>query len=149
MSPMVTAVFSRLSPGPESSSGSPRPPSSKVVKSIKTKCFTCRNRDATAMTQLMAPLPDVRLKPSPVWQNSMLDLFGPIEVVHFVQQRTVRKTWGVIITCLATRACWVYLAESYNTDHLLSVFMKHEARNGSLASTTRTSAGRSSARTGC
>ena len=144
-----TAVFSRLSPGPESSSGSPRPPSSKVVKSIKTKCFTCRNRDATAMTQLMAPLPDVRLKPSPVWQNSMLDLFGPIEVVHFVQQRIVRKTWGVIITCLATRACWVYLAESYNTDHLLSVFMKHEARNGSLASTTRTSAGRSSARTGC
>ena len=85
------------------------------------------------MKQLMAPLPALRLKSSPVWHFSMLDLFGPINVKDFVNQRTTRKTWGVIITCLTTRACQAYLAESFSTDHLLSVLTKHEARNGSPA----------------
>ena len=56
---------------------------------------------------------------------------GPI--YDFVNQRTTRKTWGVIITCLTTRACQAYLAESFSTDHLLCVLRKHEARNGSPA----------------
>ena len=63
----------------------------------------------------------------------MLDLAGPITVTNFVNQRTTRKTWAVLITCLTTRACWIYLAESYSTDHLLSVLRKHESRNGSPA----------------
>ena len=109
------------------------PQAGKIVKSINNSCYTCRLNDATAMQQLMSPLPAIRLKSSPIWHHSMLDLFGPIEVVDFVNQRSRRKTWAVIITCLASRACWVYLAESYSTDHLLSVLRKHEARNGSPA----------------
>ena len=54
-----------------------------------------------------------------------------IEIKNFVNQRTSRKTWAVIITCLTTRASWTYLSESYSTDHLLSVLRKNEARNGS------------------
>ena len=109
------------------------PQASKMMKKIKKDCFTCRLRDAEAMQQLMAPLPSFRLKPSPVWHYSMLDLIGPIEVTNFINQRSKRKTWAVIITCLTTRACWVYLAESFSTDHLLSVMRKHESRNGSPA----------------
>ena len=107
------------------------PQASKLVKSIKQSCFECRRKDAKAMEQLMASLPYYRLKPAPVWHFSMIDLFGPIEISNFVKPRTSRKTWAVIITCLNTRACWVYLSESYSTDHLLSVLRKHEARNGS------------------
>ena len=107
------------------------PQASKIVKGIKDNCFKCRIKDAEAMKQLMSPMPSYRLKPSPIWHFSMLDLFGPIEIKDFVNQRTSRKTWGVIITCLTSRACWVYLAESYSTDHLLSVLKKHESRNGS------------------
>ena len=93
--------------------------------------YKCRLIDAKAMTQLIAPIPQFRLKSSPIWHYSMVDLFGPIEVTNFANQRTKRKTWAVIITCLTTRAVWVYLSESYSTDHLLSVFKKHESRNGS------------------
>ena len=107
------------------------PQASKIVTSIKNNCFKCRLLDAEANKQLMAPLPAFRLKSSPVWFYSMLDLFGPVPVKGFVNQRTTRKTWGVVITCLTTRACWVYLAESFSTDHLLCVLIKHEARNGS------------------
>ena len=107
------------------------PQASKIVSSIKNKCFSCRLFNSEAMQQLMSPVPSYRTKPAPVWNHSMLDLFGPITVTDFVNQRTSRKTWAVIITCLNTRATWVYLAESYSTDHLLSVLRKHEARNGS------------------
>ena len=109
------------------------PHASKLMKSIKNNCYKCKLQNAEAMTQLMAPLPEKRLKASPCWHYCMLDLFGPIEVVNFVQQRTKRKTWAVILTCLTSRCCWVYLAESYSTDHLLSVLRKHESRNGSPA----------------
>ena len=109
------------------------PQAAKLMKSIQNSCYQCKLQNTEALTQLMSPLPEKRLKSSPVWHFSMLDLFGPIEVTNFVNQRTTRKTWAVIITCLTTRAVWVYLAESYSTDHLLSVLKKHEARNGSPA----------------
>ena len=101
------------------------------MQRIKNNCYACRLYDSEAMNQLMAPVPSFRLKPSPVWHYAMLDLAGPITVTNFVNQRTSRKTWAVLITCLTTRACWIYLAESYATDHLLSVLRKHESRNGS------------------
>ena len=107
------------------------PQAAKIVKSIKSNCFHCRAQDARAMSQLMSPLPAIRLKPSPVWAYTMVDLFGPISVRDFVNQKTSRKTWGVIFTCLSARAIWAYLSESYSTDHFLSVIKKHEARNGS------------------
>ena len=107
------------------------PQASKIVTSLKNNCFKCRLLNAEANKQLMAPLPAFRLKSSPVWHYSMIDLFGPVSVKGFVNQRTTRKTWGVVITCLTTRACWVYLAESFSTDHLLCVLTMHESRNGS------------------
>ena len=100
------------------------PQAAKIVKGIKRKL------NIEAMTQLMAPVPAFRLKSSPPWNHSMIDLFGPIEVKDFVNQRTTRKTWAVLITCLSSRAVQAYLAESFSTDHLLSALAKHEARNG-------------------
>ena len=107
------------------------PQAKKIVKSIIDHCYTCRVKNAEAMKQLMSPLPESRLKPTPVWHFSMVDLFGPINVRGFVNKRTTRKTWGVIITCLTTRAVQCYAAESFSTDDFLMVLRKHEARNGS------------------
>ena len=56
------------------------PQAAKLVKSIRSNCFECRKLNADAMQQLMAPMPQYRLKPAPVWQYSMIDLFGPIEM---------------------------------------------------------------------
>ena len=61
----------------------------------------------------------------------MIDLAGPITVKGFQNKRTSRKTWIVLVTCLASRAVLCYLAEDYSTDSLLTVLAKHEARNGS------------------
>ena len=61
------------------------PQASKVVRSIKNKCFKCRLKDAEAMRQLMAPLPAFRLKSSPVWHFSILNLFGPIRILSTLE----------------------------------------------------------------
>ena len=106
------------------------PQAAKIVKSIKNKCVQCRRLAASAMKQIMSPLPDLRLKPAPVWHFSMVDLAGPVTVKGFGNQRTSRKTWMVIITCLVSRAVMCYLAEDYSTDSLLLVLARHEARNG-------------------
>ena len=106
------------------------PQAAKLVKSIKNKCFRCKLLEAEAMKQMMAPLPNIRLRPTPVWYYTMIDLAGPVEVRGFVNQRVHRKTWMVICTCLVSRAVQCYLAEDYSTDSLLLVLVKHEARNG-------------------
>ena len=109
------------------------PQAAKIVRSIKNSCHTCRLLEAKALQQMMSPIPALRLKPTPAWHFSMIDLAGPVFVKGFVNQRTTRKTWMVIITCLASRAVQCYLAEDYSTDSLLLVLAKHEARNGSPA----------------
>ncbi len=109
------------------------PQATKLAKRIIQSCTKCRLLNAERLSQLMAPLPDCRTRASPPWYFTMVDLFGPIKVRGFVKRRTHRKTWAVIFTCLYTRAIWVYLAESYDTDSFLNVIRKHEARNGSAS----------------
>ena len=109
------------------------PQCSKLLRKIRDNCVSCRLRDSAAIRQLMAPMPSFRLKSAPVWHHSMIDLFGPIQVKDFVNQRSSRKTWAVLITCLNTRAVQAYLSQSFSTDDLLLVIMKHEARNGSAS----------------
>ena len=107
------------------------PQCSKVVRRIKDSCFKCKLKDAVAIRQLMSPMPNFRMKSAPVWNHSMIDLFGPIQIKDPVNSRTTKKTWAVLITCLHTRAVQCYLAQSYSTDDLLLVLTKHESRNGS------------------
>ena len=107
------------------------PQAFKLVRSIQRNCYTCRLLNAQAMKQIMSPLPGIRLKPANIWKFTMLDLCGPIFVSDFVKQRSRRKTWIVIFTCLVSRVVWCYLAEDYSADSLLIVLAKHEARFGS------------------
>ena len=107
------------------------PQASRLAKLVKRECFKCRLLDAQAVTQLMAPVPQHRLKSSPPWTHSMVDLFGPITVKGVGDEDPERKTWGILITCLTSRAMWAYLSESYSTKDFLTVLRKHESRNGS------------------
>ena len=107
------------------------PQASRLAKIVKKECFKCRLLDAQAVTQLMAPVPQHRLKSSPPWTHSMVDLFGPITVKGANDEDPERKTWGILITCLTSRAMWAYLSESYSTKDFLTVLRKHESRNGS------------------
>jgi hypothetical protein len=78
----------------------------------------------------MAPLPLDRLKPAPMWHNSALDLFGPFSIKGEVNKRSVGKAYGIIFTCLLTRAVYVDVACDYSTDAFLLVFRRFVSIRG-------------------
>lgn len=97
----------------------------KIVKSIKRNCVICKKLDKRLSEQLMGKLRLERLKPSPAWNCTAIDLFGPFKICDEVKKRTIGKTYGVIfLNCLATRAVHVDLAADYSTEKLLMVWRR-------------------------
>jgi hypothetical protein len=84
-----------------------------TIKSIINKCVICRKHQARAGSQKMADLPPSRVKPEePAFARTGMDYFGPFEVR---QGRITRKRYGVIFTCLNSRAVHIEVAESLDT----------------------------------
>ena len=72
-----------------------------TLRTIQTRCVTCRKRRAETMTPIMADLPKERLAfASRPFTNTGLDYFGPFYVSV---KRSTEKRWGFLFTCLTTR----------------------------------------------
>ena len=95
-----------------------------LAKKIKNSCYRCRLVDKLLAQQLMSPLPLARLRPSPAWFVTSMDIFGPITIKDSVKQRTKKKVWGVIFNCLASRAVHIDVSEDYGTDSILQVIRR-------------------------
>lgn len=96
----------------------------KLIRSVKEKCTHCRRLKKVIEGQAMGQLPPERLKPSPPFMNTSLDLFGPFIVKDTVKRRTKRKAYGVIFNCLSTRAVYIDLVEGYGTKDFLDAFRR-------------------------
>ena len=96
----------------------------QMAKSIRHKCVTCKKLNKIAAMQIMGALPSDRLKPAPAWTNTMLDFFGPIEVRGEVSKRVHGKAYGVLFTCLYTRAAHIELSSDYSTDSFLQTLRR-------------------------
>ena len=102
----------------------------KMVKSIRYNCVICKKLDKRLSEQIMGKLPVERLKPSPAWSCTAIDLFGPFKIKDEVKKRTIGKTYGVIFNCLATRAVHVDLAADYSTEKFLMVLRRFVSIRG-------------------
>ena len=96
----------------------------KLAEKIKRSCYQCRRLDKELAQQLMAPLPDSRVKIAPTFFTVSMDLFGPMEIRDTVKQRTRKKVWGVIFTCIVTPATYLDLTEDYSTDSILQTIRR-------------------------
>ena len=103
---------------------------SKLVRKIRFNCVTCRKLDKKLEEQIMAPLPMERMKPSPPFYNTSVDLFGPLDVKGEVNKRTKGKVFGVIFTCMYSRAVYCDLSQSYSTDAFLLVLRRFVSIHG-------------------
>lgn len=106
------------------------PRARKIIRAIKAKCIMCRRIDKICEGQTMGELPEERLKPSPPFYNTSVDLFGPMYVKDVVKKRTQLKVYGVLFNCLASRAVYIDLAEGYDTSSFLKVFRRFVALRG-------------------
>ena len=101
-----------------------------IVRKIIRGCRKCKEKLRKTENQIMSPLPVERIKPSPPFANVNIDYFGPFVIRGEVQKRVRGKCFGVIITCLSSRAAYVDVAEDYSTDGFLKVLRRFSSIRG-------------------
>ena len=103
------------------------PKARSTVKKILWNCAKCRNRRAQPVCPKMASLPKDRFDMSRPFSVSGLDFLGPFNVKKF---RKTEKRYVLLITCLATRAIHLEVAQGLDTDSFLLAFRRFIARRG-------------------
>ncbi|XP_070549159.1 uncharacterized protein [Ptychodera flava] len=105
---------------------------SQLAKRVVRNCVTCRRYQAVPCEQMMADLPADRVEAevSPFTFCGM-DYFGPIMVRR---GRSEVKRYGVIFTCLSSRAVHLEVAHSLETDACINAIRRFVARRGPVRS---------------
>ena len=99
-----------------------------LVRKVVNDCFDCKRRQSPVAEQKMADLPKSRVTPSrPPFTFTGVDCFGPFNVKR---GRSLAKRYGVIFTCLTTRAIHIEVASSLDTDSFLNALRRFVARRG-------------------
>ena len=100
-----------------------------LAKSVKFTCVFCRGMQAKVESQVMADLPECRLAPlTPPFYYTACDYFGPYNVK--IGSNKTTKCYGVIFTCLNTRAVHLELAVDYSTMEFIQVLRRFFAVRG-------------------
>ena len=103
------------------------PKARSTVKKILWNCAKCRNRRAQPMCPKIASLPKDRFDMSRPFSVSGLDFLGPFTVKKF---RKTEKRYVLLITCLATRAIHLEVAQCLDTDSFLLAVRRFMSRRG-------------------
>ena len=106
------------------------PSGPRLAKAVKDGCQLCRLRNGTLMKQIMGSLPIERTKPSPPFNHSMVDLFGPYQIRGEVQKRISGKAWGVIFTDICSRAVHIEAVFGYDTSNFLLALTRFASIRG-------------------
>ena len=100
-----------------------------VVRHFISKCVECRHLRGTTGEQKMADLPEERITSAPPFTYCGVDLFGPFQIK---QGRKEVKRYGVLFTCLTSRAVHIETADSLETDSFINALRRFIARRGPL-----------------
>lgn len=101
-----------------------------LVKQVVRNCVLCRKLKGRPSSQIMADLPRDRLESNQkVFSNVGLDCFGPLQVSRG-RGKAIEKRYGVIFSCLNSRAVHIEISHSLDTDSFLSAFSRFIARRG-------------------
>lgn len=107
---------------------------SAVTKILK-ECIVCRRSRGTMLTQHMADLPEDRTEPSPPFTCVGIDVFGP----WLISTRRLRggaansKRWGLVFTCLSSRAIHIELLESMDASSFICALRRFSAIRGPVS----------------
>ena len=110
----------------------------ETVKSVQRDCKRCILERAKPAEQLMGDLPESRLAAGT--PPTACDYLGPFETSS--PRNRVTKRWGALVTCLVTRAVYLYIANSLSTDDFLLIMRRFIALycpNAAIQTTARIS----------
>ena len=100
-----------------------------VVSHIIAKCVICRKLRGRVQDQKMSDLPPERLTPAPPFTYTGMDVFGPF---YIKEGRKELKRWGLIFTCLASRAIHLESLNAMTTDSFLNALRRFINRGGKV-----------------
>ena len=97
------------------------------VSRYTSKCVTCHELRGALEEQKMANLPEDRLEPAPPFTHCGVDYFGP-----FVRKEGHKelKRYGVLFTCLSSRAIHLEVSASLETDSFINALRCFINRRG-------------------
>ena len=98
-----------------------------VVRHPISKCVVCRRLRSPVGEQKMADLPKERLTPAPPFTYCGVDYFG---LFCIKEGRKELKRYGILFTCLSSRAVHIKTANSLETDSFLNALRCFIARRG-------------------
>ncbi|GBM14578.1 hypothetical protein AVEN_34987-1 [Araneus ventricosus] len=99
--------------------------SRQTIKSVLSKCTICKRFNSSPGTQVIAPLPDIRVEQSAPFTIIGVDFAGPL----FVKD-TNAKQYILLITCAVTRSVHLELVGDMTTDTFLLAFRRFISRRG-------------------
>lgn len=100
----------------------------RTVKTVTSQCQRCRIDKAKVSPPRMSCLPRARLEHHErPFTNTGIDYFGPMNVAV---GRRREKRWGVLFTCLVSRAVHIEVASSLTTDSAMMALQRMGSRRG-------------------
>ena len=102
---------------------------SSVVAKYVFRCVSCRKLRANLQTQIMADLPQDRASPSPPFTFVGVDYFGPFVIK---EKRKELKRWGVLFTCLSSRAVHLEVSDTLTTSSFLNALRRFICLRGPI-----------------
>jgi len=90
---------------------------SRAVAELIYRCVQCRKLRRPAEEQKMADLPQDRVEPSPPFTYVGMDCFGPFLIKR---GRSETKRYGLLLTCLCSRAIHIEMLDDMTTDALIN-----------------------------
>ena len=101
-----------------------------AIRKLLPRCTICIKHRARTVEQMMADLPLDRITPDePPFSRFEVDYFGPFQVKR---SRTSVRRYGIIFTCLTTRAVHLEVGYTLDTDSCINAIRRFVARRGSV-----------------
>ncbi|KAK0131615.1 hypothetical protein N1851_033674 [Merluccius polli] len=102
-----------------------------AARKILSDCVICRRHRGKLGEQKMSDLPLERIVADlPPFTNVGVDYFGPFEIKR---GRSFEKRYGVLFTCMASRAVHLEVAYSLNTDSCINAIRRFRELKDALA----------------
>ena len=92
-----------------------------------SNCVNCQRQRGVTSCQKMANLPQDRLEEGPPFTYSAVDYFGSF---YIKEGRRQLKRYGVLFTCMASRAIHLETVASLSTDSFLNAYRRFIGRRG-------------------
>lgn len=102
----------------------------RIARQVIDSCMHCRKMRARMCRQVMSELPPERTEPAAPFEFTALDLFGPYTVRDTARRRVKMKIWGVVFSCMVSKAVHADIVEDLSTKGFLKTYQRFTALRG-------------------